>query len=223
MGGRMMGRYVMRKLVRSLALSSAVVVVGACGGTTVGVPVSELQPVPISRVQPGDVVYIEFWQQEELSGERIVDRSGYIHLPLLRSVQVGGLDADQIREKLTTLYQKYYAEPLVVVNVLLGVSVTGEVRQPGRYTVDPAFNVLDLLGQAGGLLFEAKRDKIELNRGGQRYIVNLDEAQLSDNPDKLRLQSGDWIYVPRRFMTLQRTLTYATVAVLTLTIASFFR
>ena len=58
----------------------------------------------------------------------------------------------------------------------------------------------------------AKRDAIELNRAGTRYIIDLDDALLYTEAERLRLQSGDWIYVPRRFWTLQRTLTYATIA-----------
>ncbi len=140
----------------------------------------------------------------------------------MRDVEVGGLSAEEIRERLTQRYGQYYADPLIVVNVRLGVSITGAVQAPGRYTVDPALNVLDLLGLAGGLQYEANRDRIELNRDGHRYQINLDDALLATQPETLRLQSGDWIYVPRRFWTLQRTATYATITVLLLTIANFF-
>ncbi|UCC73863.1 MAG: polysaccharide export protein [Gemmatimonadota bacterium] len=207
---------------RLAALLAAPLLLNACSAGPAAAPLSELQPAPITTVRPGDVIVIEFWGQPELSGERIVDDNGLIHLPLLREVSVAQLSAEQIRERLTSLYGQYYTDPLIVVNVRLGVSVTGEVRGPQRYTVDPAFNVLDLLGVAGGLTYEAKRDAIELNRGGQRYIVDLDDALLAGEPERLRLQSGDWIYVPRRFWTLQRTMAYATIALTALAIASFF-
>ncbi|NIR44618.1 MAG: polysaccharide export protein [Gemmatimonadetes bacterium] len=195
-----------------LAFSLVIGNLNACGGRPGGLPISELQPAPTATVRPGDVIQIEFWQQPELTGERIVDRSGNIHLPLLRSVHVAGLDAEEVQARLTERYSDYYADPLIVVNVRLGVSVTGEVRQPARYTVDPAFNVLDVIGLAGGLLFDAKRDEIELNRGGQRYIIDIDRATLLTDSESLRLQSGDWIYVPRSFWTLQRTATYLSAA-----------
>jgi len=210
-----------RRAHASVALLAAVTLT-ACGGARTGVPLERLQPAPVTTVKPGDVVEIEFWGQPELSDERIVDDDGRIHLPLLRGVQVTELSAEEIRERLTELYGRYYTDPLIVVNVRLGVSVTGSVRSPGRYTVDPAFNLLDLLGEAGGLQNDAKREQIELNRGGTRYIVDLDAALLSTEPARLRLQSGDWIYVPRNFWTLQRTATYATIAVLALQIADFF-
>ena len=207
--------------VRMLIVGLAAVLAAGCASRT-GVPLERLQPSPVTTVRPGDVVEIEFWGQAELSGERIVDDDGQIHLPLLRGVEVAGLPAEVIRERLTDLYDQYYTDPLIVVNVRLGVSVTGSVRSPGRYTVDPAFNLLDLLGEAGGPENDAKRERIELNRGGTRYIVDLDAALLNTEPEKLRLQSGDWIYLPRRFWTLQRAATYATIAVLALQVADFF-
>jgi protein involved in polysaccharide export with SLBB domain len=206
-------------LARWLALAALLPGLGACG-PRLGVPLAQLEPQPLTTVRPGDVIEIEFWQQVELSGERIVDDDGRIHLPLVRSVEVAGLSAEEIRERLTERYRQYYSDPLIVVNVRLGVSITGAVRAPGRYTVDPALNVLDLLGLAGGLEYEANRTRIELNRGARRYEIDLDDALLATEPEKLRLQSGDWIYVPRRFWTLQRTATYATIAAISLAIAN---
>jgi protein involved in polysaccharide export with SLBB domain len=206
------------RATRRAAACALTLLLAACGGSRPGLPLQELQPLPESTVRPGDAVVIEFWQQIELSGERIVDRDGFIHVPLVDSVHVADLTAVEIRDKLVGLYRQFYSEPLILVHVRLGVSLTGEVRDPGRYAVDPAFNLLDAIGQAGGLLYEANREKIELTRAGQRYIINLDDAQLAATPEQLRLQSGDWVYVPRRFWTLQRTLAYATIASITLAI-----
>jgi protein involved in polysaccharide export with SLBB domain len=208
-------------LCRRTVLLALMPAAAACAGPA-GAPLAELQPEPITTIRSGDIVVIEFWGQPEVSGERIVDDNGDVHLPLLRTVHVAAMSAEQIRERLTELYGHYYSDPLIVVNVRLGVSVTGEVQAPRRYTVDPALNVLDLFGLAGGLTYEAKKDAIELNRAGTRYIIDLDDALLYTDGEKLRLQSGDWIYVPRRFWTLQRTFTFATIAVLGLTIANFF-
>jgi protein involved in polysaccharide export with SLBB domain len=205
-----------RELARWAVLFSTALALAACGGGPKGLPISELEPVPTSVVRPGDIVQVEFWQQEALTGDRVVDRSGNIHLPLIGSVYVEGLDAYQIQGQLTSFYSQYYSDPLIVVTVRLGVNVTGEVRQPARYAVDPAFNVLDVLGLAGGLTYDAKEEEIQFNRGGQRYIIDLNEAQLADNPELLLLQSGDWIYVPRSFWTLQRTATYISLTSITI-------
>ncbi|KPK78427.1 MAG: hypothetical protein AMS25_15490 [Gemmatimonas sp. SM23_52] len=178
-------------VARWLTLAALLPGLGACGAGRLGVPLAQLEPQPLTTVRPGDVIEIEFWQQLELSGERIVDDDGRIHLPLVRSVQVAGLSAEEIRERLTERYRQYYSDPLIVVNVRLGISIT------------------------------ANRTRIELNRGARRYEIDLDDALLATEPEKLRLQSGDWIYVPRRFWTLQRTATYASIAAISLAIASF--
>jgi protein involved in polysaccharide export with SLBB domain len=217
-----MGHFSLRA-ARRAALVAVPLALAACGQPPLGVPLTELQPEPITTVRPGDVIDIEFWQQADLSGERIVDDEGQIQLPLLRDVPVAGLSAEEIRERLTELYRQYYSDPLIVVNVRLGVSITGAVMGPGRYTVDPALNVLDLIGLAGGLHEEANQEQIELNRGNQRYEIDLDDALLHAQPERLRLQSGDWLYVTRRFWTLRRTGTYLVMAVFVLQIISFFR
>ena len=171
-------------------------------------------------VHPGDLISIEFWRQPELSGERVVDRNGRIQLPLLRDIEIVGLTPEEIRIKLTEEYSAFYSDPLIVVNVRLGVNVTGSVGTPGRYTVDPAFTLFDVLGLAGGLRSDAKRKHIQLIREGQKYEISLEAALLSQKARNLRLQSGDWIYVPSRFWTLRRIATYATFGVLVLQIVT---
>lgn len=217
----MIRRY--ERLIPTLALLAGTSLLGGCGPPRPTVPFAQLEPPDLATVRPGDVVAIEFWEQEALSGDRIVDEHGRIHLPILRGVEVVGLSAQEIRTELTELYRQYYSDPLIVLNVRLGVNVTGAIVKPGRYTVDPAYSILDLIGLAGGLQNVAKRDALELNREGKRFAINLNEAQLLTQVNKLRLQSGDWLYVPTRFWTLQRTLTYATLAVLILSVATFFK
>lgn len=215
---------------RLTVVSIAAIALGACGGHRP--PEQEPAPPPAPAdllldptsgptvVHPGDLIGIEFWRQPELSGERIVDRNGRIQLPLLRDVEVVGLTAEEIRLKLTERYQQLYNDPLIVVNVRLGVNVTGSVGAPGRYTVDPAFTLFDVLGLAGGLRSDAKRNKIQLIREGQKYEISLEAALLSQKSRNLRLQSGDWVYVPARFWTLNRIATYATVGVLLLQVVT---
>jgi polysaccharide export outer membrane protein len=193
----------------------------ACGGRPPARGLEALEPPGERGVRPGDVVEIEFWRQPDLSGEHGVDRDGRVYLPLVRGIEVQGLTAEQIRERLTDLYAQFYDDPLVVARVKLGVNVTGAVGGPGRYTVDPAFTLFDALGLAGGIQSDGKRSAVELVREGERYVVDLDEALVASHAESLRLQSGDWIYVPRRFWTLQRISTYGTVAVLILQIVDF--
>lgn len=212
-------------LTRALTAAVLALTLGACGSPTGQYepqPLGELEPPFATTVSPGDVVSIEFWQQPELSRDRIVDDDGMIQVPLLRGVKVEGLSAEQIREELTRLYRQFYSDPLIVVTVKLGVNVTGAVENPGRYTVDPSFDLFDALGLAGGLEFEGKQSGIFLYRGGSVYQIDINDAALATDPNKLRLQSGDWIFVETRFWTLTRIGAYATIAVLILTITNFF-
>ncbi len=218
----MMGRV---SVFRTPAITALALALGACSTATspyAPAPIGELKPPNPATVRPGDVVVINFWQQPDISGERIVDDNGKIQLPLLFDVQVAGLSAEQIREQLTELYGQYFTDPLIVVNVKLGVIVTGAVDRPGRFLVDPGFNIFDALGLAGGENVEAKRSGVILYRDGKAFEISLNEAALATDPAKLRVQSGDWIYVPTRFFSLQRATVYLTIVVLGVSIANFF-
>lgn len=212
----------MRSGVRGVAgltvLAIAWLVAGCAAHRPPSAGIEALAPPEARGVGVGDVITIQFWRQPDLSGQHTVNQEGRIFLPLVQGVDVAGLSAEQIRTKLTSLYTAYYDNPLIVVNVKLGVNVTGAVMTPGRYTVDPSFTLFDALGLAGGLAHEANRRDVELIRDGKRYSVDLDDALISMHRESLRLQSADWVYVPRRFWTLQRVATYGTIAVIVLQI-----
>ena len=205
-----------------IALAGALVAaLGACSSATAPfdpVPLAQLEPPAPTTVRPGDVVVVRFWGQEDISGELIVDDDGNIQLPLLKDVRVEGLSAEEIRARLTEAYGEFYADPLLIVNVKLGVNVSGAVSGPGRFLVDPGFNIFDVLGMAGGERSEAKRSGVILYREGTAYEIHLNKAALATEPEKLRVQSGDWIYVPSRFWTLQRVSVLLSVAVLGITL-----
>lgn len=190
-----------------------------CGGQRPGVRgIESLEPPGSDGVRPGDVIDLQFWNQSDLDGAHSVDRDGRVYLPLVRSVELAGLSEAEIRERLTSLYREFYEDPLIMVKVKLGVNVTGAVGQPGRYSLDPSFTLFDALGAAAGMQHDGDRSEVELIRDGRRHIIDVDDALVTANAESLRLRSGDWIYVPRRFWTLQRVATYATITVLLLQI-----
>lgn len=82
-------------------------------------------------------------------------------------------------------------EPLTVRVTLLGA-----VQKPGAYEVPIGSRVMDLLGQAGGLIPTANISNVSLNRRGEVISLNLMklwEGDLAQNPE---LQDGDLVLVP---------------------------
>ncbi len=108
-------------------------------------------------IGPGDEVEISVPPIDELK-ERLVrvDTDGTFSLPLLGTVQAGGLTEEQLRQTLSDRLKKYMFNPEIDVFVKeyksRQVAVVGEVMSPGLVTLTgPNESVLDVLTHAGGL------------------------------------------------------------------------
>ena len=71
------------------------------------------------------------------------------------------------------------------------VTVFGQVKRQGKYTLKPSMTVKDLIDQAGGLSERADASKIELKRGEKLFIIPLPESAKA-------LQAGDVLTVPAK-------------------------
>jgi polysaccharide export outer membrane protein len=130
-----------------------------------------------------------------MSGDFSVNSAGNVILPRLGEVPVASIAADSLQSILTEKFRVYLNNPSIEVLLLRRVSVTGAVRNPGVYPVDPTLTVSDVLSLAGGAAPDGKRDKVEIRRAGQRVMADLRlDTVLADSP----IQSGDQLYVPTR-------------------------
>ena len=164
-------------------------------------------------VKPGDQVITDFYtaggeQIASVEGNRLVDRDGNVFLPFVGTVHVDGLDAEQIRALLVQKYQPFYTDPVVTVNVLLRVNITGVVGAPGHYFLDPTTTIVDALAEAGGVGSEIEGGSggglasnpaaVRLVRDGRPIILDLRPEVADPGMLEMRVQSGDWIHVPSR-------------------------
>jgi protein involved in polysaccharide export with SLBB domain len=159
-------------------------------------------------VRPGDIIETRFHTAagkavETVQGSRTVDRRGNVFYPFIGALQVAGLDATTIRTLLVERFGELYNEPVVTLNVKLSVNVTGMVRAPGRYTLDPTATVLDALSGAGGVgpdvaaegQIAADASAVQLIRDGETTLLDL-RPGVSGEAVGVTIQSGDWIHVP---------------------------
>lgn len=160
-------------------------------------------------VLAGDEVVIRVFtsagaQLDEISGTRIVDPSGQIYLPYVGTLKIEGMSAPEIRNLLEEEYAALYFNPVVEVVSRLKVNVTGAVRNPGHYLLDPSSTIIDALANAGGVASEidigqyAASDPASSRfvRAGELFILDL--RPNTDDPSvfALPIQSGDWIHIP---------------------------
>ena len=130
-----------------------------------------------------------------MSGDFPVSASGTVVLPRIGEVAVTSLSSDSVRRLLTDRYLVYLNNPSIEVTQLKRVSITGAVRNPGVYPLDPTLTVSDALALAGGPAPDGKRDKVEIRRRGARVSADLRvNTVIADSP----IQSGDQLYVPTK-------------------------
>lgn len=184
-------------------------------------PNTDTTATPLA-IRPGDVIRIQVWGHDELSGSFPVDENYDLLFPLVGSINVRNVSVGQLRERLNTDLSQLFQRPFFTLTPMFRVAVLGEVMKPGLYSVDPTLTVLDLLALAGGPTHQANQKKMQLIRGGQAVRVPMDPASIARSTlRELGVRSGDQLVMPRAFLTrddLGLLLTFANFLLLAYTV-----
>src|SRR5882762_2225024 len=154
------------------------------------------------RIGIGDLLQITMFGTQDFNADFRVSSSGDISLPPLGLVRVAGLSTSEAEKSIEHQLVEggFYREPRVSVfekeYVTQGVSMLGEVKNPGVYPLLADRHLLDLLSQAGGLTPNASKT-ISVTHAGQNTpsVVTLSpdpELAATSNPAIL---TGDTIMV----------------------------
>jgi polysaccharide export outer membrane protein len=138
---------------------------------------------------PGDQVQVSALHVEELGNRPVrVDSDGFIMLPGLGSIKVGGLTAEQVAKVVRQLLSKTIRDPQVAVDIVelhsQPVSVLGAVKTPGVYQIVGQKRLLEVVALAGGLDQEAgdiiKVSRAQPSEPGHPEKFNVIEAHVTD-------------------------------------------
>lgn len=132
----------------------------------------------------------------------LVDNEGNIDYPVLGKLHVAGLTTRECEALIRKELQQYLNEvPNVTVRTSnYKISVLGEVKSPGTYTVsDERINIFQALALAGDMTVFSVRDDVQLLREdslGNCRVLHLDltSADIALSPDYY-LQQNDIVYV----------------------------
>lgn len=175
-------------------------------------------------MRPGDVLRIEVWGRQELTGRFQVDELGNVNYPMLGAISTVGINVAELRDTLRTGLESLFADPFVTITPLFRLAVLGKVRDPGLYTVDPTLTVLDLVALAGGPSADGNLNGTRLLRGGEEIRVNLRRQSLRGQTlQEMGVRSGDQIIVPRKAITAGDLSLFVAVAQLGLSLAILLR
>lgn len=183
-----------------ILLLAAVLTMSACGARQAAVSPDRIAQEPITAVKPGDVLQIQVWPQPEMGGEFPVEETGYVYLPVIGQVEATGRSLSELRSVLREAFGGIMRTPVVTITPRYRVTVAGAVGEPGLQMVDPTVSFYDVITLSGGFDDDAKTSAILFYREGQIYEFNAEDPLRSgDLASAPTLQSGDRIFVPRRF------------------------
>ena len=176
-------------------LLSLLLVVLVLVAAPVGLPAQAQGTAADPPVLPGDLVSLEVWREEDLSGEFLVDQHFLVTLPLIGEIDVRGETELSLRVRVRELMQVELINPSIEVLVLKRVRVLGAVIEPGIFHVDATMSVADALASAGGRTPSARQGAVTLRRGGETIEIDVfEDDRLSD----LAVRTGDELLVPQK-------------------------
>jgi polysaccharide export outer membrane protein len=157
------------------------------------------------EVQPGDVLRISVWKEEDLDQQVLVRPDGGFSFPLAGDMSAAGKTVEELRVEITELLSRYIPDLFVTVAVLEingnKIFVIGQVNQPGEFIVNPRVDVMQALSLAGGTTaFASPNDTFVLRRENgeqQTYPFRFDNVVRGrDLEQNIILRSGDVVVVP---------------------------
>lgn len=156
-------------------------------------------------LQPGDVLSVSVWKEEDLQQLVLVRPDGGISFPLVGELKAQGATVEDLRREISRKLTKYI--PDVQVSVALQelngnlIYVVGKVNRPGVYPFSKNIDVMQALGMAGGANTFAALNEIKvLRREGQQLrsisfrYGDIEKGRSLDQ--NIVLQSGDTVVVP---------------------------
>ncbi len=175
------------------------------------------------RLQPGDVLEVQFRYSPEFNQTVSVQPDGYISLEIGGDLKVAGLTVQQTREAIlkrasarlqdpvATIVLKEFQKPYFVVS--------GEVNTPGKIEMRERVTALQAIMLAGGMKEGANSGQVVVFHGinsdtAEVKLLNLKSIRrTSDLENDLTLQPGDMVFVPRdKISKIERFMRLASVA-----------
>lgn len=153
-------------------------------------------------VGPGDQFLVSVWASLEESLPAQISPEGKLIIPTVGAIDVRGKSLAEAQEIARREVSGKYVNSKISIDLVLvrgiRVHVTGQVRNPGPYSVLAVYRVADALQLAGGLTSWAFERGIQV-RHADSTIDHVDlhaYKNLGILKENLYLRGGDVVYVP---------------------------
>jgi len=174
-------------------------------GGNVPPPSPARESTPRYEVQPGDLLHVAVWKEEDLDDDVLVRPDGGFSFPLVGDIRAAGKTVEELRLELTEKLSRFVTDLFVTVQVreINGnkIYVIGQVNRPGEFVVNPRVDVMQALTLAGGAttfaspngIFVLRREQNQQRTMPFRFDDVVNGKRLEQN---ILLQSGDVVVVP---------------------------
>ena len=160
-------------------------------------------PVPSGyRIGPGDHLVVQLFGKQNVEYNLVVTRDGDVLVPEYGPIAVGGMTFDEIERLIIEGFERRAIGVRAVVTMgklrTIQIRLTGDVMQPGLYTVGGLSTLVDAILTTGGIRTTGSLRNIQLIRGGQR-MASLDLYELllaGKSGQEAYLEHNDTIFVP---------------------------
>lgn len=164
-------------------------------------------------------VPVESYKSNQYLSGYVVDNNGDIDFPVLGKIHAAGLSRWALQEKIVQeLTERDLLKDMVVTVEFMNfkVSVLGEVKNPGTYSIEgDKVTVLEAIAMAGDLTIYGLRDEVyvirEENGERQNFKLDLRSKDIFNSP-AYYLRQNDIIYVqPNEVRAGQSTINQNSV------------
>jgi len=174
-------------------------------------------------LNPGDGVRISFFDIEDvITGDYYIQPNGLINLPQIGIINTSNKDFSEIKSIIEVRYDSLYKVPHLSVNALFRINILGEVEDPGFYYVSDSEKFTAILAFAGGPTETADLGDIVLIRDFESIEIDVETIiQEGSKASDFGLQSGDQVYVPRRWWVDNSGVVTAVISVIAIALTTY--
>lgn len=159
-------------------------------------------------LQPGDLVEIQVFMEDDMKRTLRIATNGAITYPLIGNIKISGYSVSEAENILSSALQKYIKNPQVSMLIQeygnKTVYVLGQVSKPAAIQIPPEkpLTVLEAITSVGGFTDIAAVSRVRVLRmeNGKEISIDVDVTQITKQGNKaldIALKPGDVVFVPQ--------------------------
>jgi polysaccharide export outer membrane protein len=188
-------KHVTAKHVLALALGVTATALAGCTSHAPAPKSFQEATIQPYRLDSGDRLRINVFEQPGLSNSYTVDQAGYVAFPLIGQVAARGQTLPALEGAIASrLKQGYLRDPDVTIEVdrYRPVFVMGEVGRPGQYSYVPGMTAQNAVAIAGGFTSRGNQRDVDVTRKINGQVITGRTTVAAP------VLAGDTIYVRER-------------------------